>query len=49
MSLDEILDKNEEELMAVLDVDLWTAASGMAEIRAWVDHCVRIIRESNLV
>ena len=49
VSLDEILDKNEEELMAVLDVDLWTAASGMAEIRAWVDHCVRIIRESNLV
>ena len=34
--------------MSLLDVDLWTASAGLAEIRAWVDNCMRVIRELDL-
>lgn len=45
VSLESVIGKEEDELMDLLDVDLWTAAAGLAEIRAWVDHCVHAIHK----
>jgi hypothetical protein len=49
VSLESIVSKDEDELIDLLDVDLWTAASGLAEVRAWVDHCVHVIHQHEIV
>lgn len=48
VSLETIIASDEDRLMTLLDVDLWTASAGLAEIRAWVDNCMRVIRELDL-
>lgn len=45
VSLDQVANADEDELMKILDVDLWTASAGRAEIRAWIDNCMRMIRD----
>lgn len=48
VSLETVLNSDEERLMSLLDVDLWTASAGLAEVRAWVDHSLRTLRELDL-
>ena len=48
VSLETVIASDEDRLMSLLDVDLWTASAGLAEIRAWVDNCMRVIRELDL-
>lgn len=48
VSLETVLSSDEDQLMSLLEVDLWTASAGLAEIRAWIEHSLRTLRELDL-
>jgi hypothetical protein len=37
VSVERALDMNEDEISQALDVDIWTASAGLAELQAWFD------------
>ncbi|PSC05866.1 hypothetical protein SLNSH_05645 [Alsobacter soli] len=44
-SLEAVLGADEEELMAMLDVDLWTASSGLAEVKSWFEFTLKSFKD----
>jgi hypothetical protein len=48
VSLETILEADEDTAMQLLDVDLWTASSGLAEARVWFDHVSRLLRDAEV-
>lgn len=49
VSMERALDLDEDEAVQLLDVDLWTAASGLVELRSWFDSCSAMLREVEVV
>jgi hypothetical protein len=48
VSIEAILEADHEEVMRLLDVDLWTAVSGHAELTAWVDGFSKTLRDNDI-
>ncbi|GGH32715.1 hypothetical protein GCM10007036_44820 [Alsobacter metallidurans] len=48
VSLEAVLEADEDQLMDMLDVDLWTASSGLAEVRSWFDFVFRTLKEADV-
>lgn len=46
VSIEQALAMEEDEAVDTLGVDLWTAASGLAELRTWVDFNIRTLRDA---
>ena len=44
VSIESALEFDEDQAVSVLDVDIWTASSGLTELRDWVDKCVLMLR-----
>ncbi len=37
VSIERALDMSEDEVSQALDVDIWTASAGLAELKTWYD------------
>ena len=48
-SIEQVLDMDEDQAVAALDVDIWTASAGLAEMRAWFDNTLQVIRGSDVL
>lgn len=48
VSIEETLGMDEDQAVATLDVDIWTASAGLAELRGWFDNLVTVIRTSDV-
>ena len=48
MSIETALERDEDELVEQLGVDLWTASAGLNELRTWFDYNVRQFRDAGL-
>lgn len=49
VSISEALELDEEEAISKLDVDLWTASAGLAELRVWFDHAVSNLADAGIL
>ena len=47
-SLERALQCDEDNLVELLKVDLWTAASGLAELRSWYEFSIKQLRENGV-
>jgi hypothetical protein len=48
VSVERLLEMDEDEIVEKLGVDLWTAAAGLAELRTWFDFNVRMLRDAGI-
>jgi hypothetical protein len=48
VSIERALDMSEDEISQVLDVDIWTASAGAAELKAWFDAAHAEFRSAGL-
>lgn len=48
ISLERVLGMDEEEAMQALDIDLWTASAGLAELRSWFEFVLRNFRQADV-
>lgn len=48
VSLERVLELEEEQAVELLDIDLWTASAGLAELRAWFDFVVQMLRDKDV-
>ncbi len=48
VSIERVLEMDEDEVVETLGVDLWTAAAGLSELRTWFDFNVRMLRDAGL-
>lgn len=48
VSIEAALELNEDQIVDMLGVDLWTASSGLSELKTWVDFCLKMLREVNV-
>ena len=49
VSIEHVLEMDEEQAVAALDVDIWTASGGLAEMRSWFDNFILTIRGSDVL
>lgn len=45
VSIEAALEMNEDQVVDMLGVDLWTASSGLSELKTWVDYCLKMMRD----
>lgn len=48
ISIERLLEMEEDEIVEKLGVDLWTAAAGLSELRTWFDFNVRMLRDAGI-
>lgn len=48
ISIEAAIDMDEDEIVDMLGVDLWTASSGISELKTWVDYCLKMMRDANI-
>lgn len=48
-SLEDVLEFDEDQAVNALDVDIWTASAGLAEVRSWFDHMTKIVRAAEVL
>ncbi len=48
ISLERVLEMDEDEVCATLDVDLWTASAGLAELNSWFEYVTRLFRQADV-
>ena len=49
LSIEHVLGMDEDQAVAGLDVDIWTASAGLAELRSWFDNFISTIRSSDVL
>ncbi|MEM6664994.1 MAG: hypothetical protein AAF638_01185, partial [Pseudomonadota bacterium] len=47
--LDAVLDKDEDQIVSLLDVDLFTASSGKAEVERWLQEMERRLVDARIL
>jgi hypothetical protein len=48
ISIESAIEMDEDEIVDMLGVDLWTASSGISELKTWVDYCLKMMRDANI-
>jgi hypothetical protein len=48
LSIERVLEMEEDEAVEKLNVDLWTAASGLSELQTWFDFNSRTLRDAGI-
>ena len=49
VSVEHVLEMDEDQAVAALDVDIWTASAGLAEMRSWFDTFLMTIRSADVL
>jgi hypothetical protein len=49
VSIERVLEMNEDEIGETLNVDVWTASAGLAELRSWFDASLQNFRNAGAI